>query len=59
MIPGIGQLLPNLAVFIPQIVMCYLDDSLMVWYVHSSWQVYIPLEHARFNKHLLNCVKPN
>jgi len=47
MIPGKGQLLPNLAVFIPHIVMCYLDDSLMV-YVHSSWQVYIPLEHARF-----------
>ena len=43
MIPGKGQLLPNLAVFMPQIVMCYLDDSVMVCYVHSSWQVYIPL----------------
>ena len=27
---------------------CDLDDSLMVWYVQSSWQVYILSERARF-----------
>jgi hypothetical protein len=47
MIPGQDQLTAKLAVFIPQIVMCHLDDSSLV-YVHSSWQVYIPSEHARF-----------
>jgi len=48
MIPRKVQLLPNLAMFILQTVICYLDDSLMVWYVQSSWQVYILSEHARF-----------
>jgi hypothetical protein len=43
MIPGKGQVLPNLAVFKPQILMCYLDDTLMMWYVHSSWQIMLDL----------------
>jgi len=56
MIPGKGHLRPNLAVFLPQIVMCYLDDSLKLWYVLPSWQMCVLLEHARFGVNVFQIV---